>query len=148
MTREGLTRALIDLGWISITQRVLDGRPAEAFALRQMMRCADRVVTHAEIAEAYRDAGPGEAYGARPRSHAADSVDAIRTRVQRLRRHLEDLGVEGAIKTAKGEGYLIERRDIPRIERAIVFACGIDLEEAEPLRLVEPAPPQPVARTA
>lgn len=131
MTREGLQRALIDLGWISILQRVLGGRPAESCALRQLMTRPGRVISYADFAENYAARANSDAYGASPRINGHMSTDAVRTRVGRLRRALEDLGLpRGAIRNVHGHGYVMDPAIAVLVERTILQACGIELESA------------------
>lgn len=131
MTREGLQRVLIDLGWISLLQRVLSGRPAESVALRQLMTRAGRVVTYSDLAQAYAERAKSDAYNAKPRLNGHTTTDAVRTRIQRLRRHLQDLGVPPtAIRNVQGEGYLMAQEAVPVVERTILAACGIEVGDA------------------
>lgn len=129
MSPAELHKTLIELGWTSMTQRVLGGRPAEAFTLRYLMQRPGRPVSVRQLAEAYADIAIGTAYGARPRVGATTTDDAVRTRVRRLRRELEDLGLAGVVKTV-GADYVIQARDVPRVEAAILYACGIEIAEA------------------
>lgn len=128
MSPEGLQRTLVDLGWISLLQRVLDGRPAESFALRQLMTRAGRVVTYTDLAQAYAERARSDAYGAKPRLNGATTTDAVRTRIQRLRRNLEDLGIPAAaIQNVQGEGYIMTPDFVPLVERTILAACGVEV---------------------
>jgi DNA-binding response OmpR family regulator len=121
MTRDGLQRALLDLGWISLTQRALGIRPAEAYALRQLTRRPGTPVTLRSIADEYGDKG----------GFCTGSDDAIRKRVERVRTALSDVGCEGAIQTIVGaKAYVVEPRDARRIENAVLYACGIEISEA------------------
>lgn len=130
MNRDRVESILIELGWISLTHRVLGGRPAESYALRHLMLCAGRTVTLDALAsyyDAHERSGGCIRASKGPRTGTAN---AIRSRVQRVRRHLRDLGLGDVIVTDVGRGYRIERRDIPRIETALLFAAGIEIEEA------------------
>lgn len=118
MTRERLTEALIDLGWVTLIHMALNGKPAETYALRQLLRCAGRPQTHAAIAEEYEVMAPGKTL--------SGSVNAVSKRIERLRRALEDIGCAGAIKTVLG-GYVMEKADARRVEAALVFAAGFEL---------------------
>jgi hypothetical protein len=136
MTRDKLQTVLIELGWASLIHRVLAGRPAETIALQQLMRCAGRPVTYADFAEAY----DGHVTVARSGHQRSGSVVAVKKRIDRLRAALSDLGLDGVIHrvaTANswGGAYMIEKRDVPRIEAAILFASGVEIE-VEPLRVV------------
>jgi hypothetical protein len=123
MTREGLQRALIDLGWISLIQRALRGKPAETYALVQLMRCAGRPVSYGAIAAEYDLMMPGKT--------RSGSKIAIAKRIEHLRASLADLGCVGAVQTSDPfGGYFIAKDDIPRIQTALLFACGIELAEA------------------
>jgi hypothetical protein len=132
MTRDRLQRALIDLGWLALIQRALGGKPSSTYALHQLMRAAGRPVSWSALAAGYDEvisassmarAGQGKLTSGTP--------TAIAKRIERLRAALSDMGCRGAIKTSEyGHGsYLIEKRDIPRIEAALLFACGFALDE-------------------
>lgn len=60
------------------------------------------------------------------------SDEGVKKRVERARSCLADLGVEGAIGTLYGGGgYIMERSDLRRVEAALLYACGIQLEPAD-----------------
>jgi hypothetical protein len=126
MTRDGLQRALIDLGWLALIQRALWSKPSSSYALYQLMRCAGRPVTVAQLREEY--AGACRSLG-RAHSETSGTRDACCKRIERLRACLDDLGAADAVQTIVGaQAYQIDKRDLPRIERALLFACGIELE--------------------
>lgn len=121
MSPEALNAALIDMGWLSVTHRALRGKPSSTYALRQLMRCAGRPVPFEALAREYELMMPGK--------DLSGSDNAIMKRVERARTALEDLGCPGVIRPVVGErAYLIEKRDVPRIEAALLFACGFELE--------------------
>lgn len=128
MTRDGLHRALVDLGWLTLIQRVLGGKPSSSYALYQLMRSAGRPVTGQALADEYANAVSGIGRG-----HVGTRATpaAITTRIVRLRAALADLGVADVVRTCAGENaYIIEKRDLPRLETALLCACGIELRDA------------------
>jgi hypothetical protein len=128
MTPQTLQNALIDLGWLALTQRALGGRPAESYTLWHLKRCAGRPVNIHALASEYQGTG-GMMVAASKVRDAESSANAVRKRVERLRAGLADLGCEDAIQTVHGGAYIIARDDVPRIEAAILFGCGYELEQ-------------------
>jgi hypothetical protein len=130
MTRDGIQRALIDLGWLSVIQRVLGGKPSVAYALYQFLRAPGRPLLFADLALSYEVHLSGGGSMRVSRGVITNTDDAIRKRVERLRACLADLGVKDAILTIVGEGgYVLERCAVPLIETALLAACGIELKE-------------------
>lgn len=132
-TREGLQRVLVDLGWVTLIHRALGGKPAETYALRQLLRCAGRPVAVDAIAAEYDVLAPGKT--------VTGSYNAVLKRIERVRAALADLGCGDAIQTCVGEAaYLVEPGDAARIEAALLFANGVEVVEGDgprpPLALV------------
>lgn len=132
MTREGLNRALVDLGWLTLIQRVLGGKPSAAFALYQLMRAAGRPVTYRDFADGYiAHLDTGGSFRVGHRGRLTNNAQAIAKRIERVRSALADMGVTDAIRTCwpGGEGYVLDKCDLPRVEAALLYACGIELHE-------------------
>lgn len=120
MTPDGFRAAMFELGWIALAQRALALRPAEAHALRQLVRWAGRPVTLHQLADGYDRHG-----------RSTGSENGIRKRVERARTALRDIGLDGVIRTVVGEkAYTVTAEDVRRIDRGLLFACGVELTEA------------------
>lgn len=133
MNRASLQSALIDLGWLSLTHRVLGGRPAESYALRQLLRRPGAIVTVEAFAAEYEDHESGGGSMRTSNGHRTGSRNAVVKRIERLRAALADLGIRDAIvtqRTSSNEpalGYSVSRADAARIERALLYACGLEI---------------------
>jgi DNA-binding response OmpR family regulator len=123
MTREGLTKALIDLGWIALTERALGLRPAEAHALRQLTRRPGVVITFAAMADEYAGEPRGRA------DRVTGTKNAIQLRVQRVAQALADVGCADAIEPVWKTGYRVSQASAVRIEAALLAACGVAVAE-------------------
>jgi len=128
MTHADLQRSLIELGWISLMHRVLGGKPAESYALHQLMRRAGADVSLMDLADGYDARLWAGGMIRKTRGRLSGSPGGVQNRIVRLRAALDDIGAPGAIKTVFGVGYRIEKRDVPRIEAAILGAAGFDVE--------------------
>lgn len=136
MTQEGLQRALVDLGWITLIHRALGGKPSSSYALYQIMRSAGRVVTHESLLQAYHvfqsSGGALTAKRGTPKAEefARGLGQAMCTRICRIRDALGDIGVTDAITAVPGVGYTMTEKDRVRVEAALLEAAGFELEAA------------------
>lgn len=131
MTRDGLQRTLIDLGWLALIQRALGGKPSSSYALYQLLRAAGRPVSVRQLAEEYAAAA-----GHIGRGHVGTRAthSAVVCRIRRLRDSLADLGAADVIRTVtlgqcSGGAYRIAPLDVRRVEAAVLFACGFELDD-------------------
>lgn len=118
-----LQAELIELGWVALIRRVTGLRPAEAHALRHLVRNAGRTVSLARLADAYEQARLSGAVVS-PNGRISGSDDAIRKRIERARAAVAELDCAGAIRTVRDAGYMIEPHAASRIEAALVRFAG------------------------
>lgn len=112
---DAFSHRLTEAGWRGLFREVWDLRPAEAAALRQLMRRAGGVVSIRALAEGFEG-----------HANCTGSADAIRKRIERVRAKLADVGLGQVIETLAGEGYGIDVQHVLLIENAIAYACGFE----------------------
>lgn len=136
MTRDQLQVALADLGWITLIHRALGGKPTASFALYQLMQAAGRPLTYETLAAGYAafEQGGGAIGPSHRGRQLSGSPAGVQKSIERLRAALADFGIVGVVhriptSSPWGGAYLIEKRDVSRIEAALLYACGIEIDE-------------------
>lgn len=120
---------LIELGWIALIRRLTGLRPSEAFALRHLLRNADRTISISRLGEAY-DLALRSGAVVCGKTCRPITARGIRKRIERARAALVEMGCAGAIQTVMDAGYLIAKPDVLRIEEAITVLAGYGESEA------------------